>query len=78
MDNCAGDGSCFQQCPHHGNLRHPKFYGGGRRPYCKVDCTHDCQLVECRCGLRYPQRDLNYRGGICFTCFIEDWAKVNM
>lgn len=84
MDTCSGDGTCFKQCYHHGNLKHPKFFGGTSRHdvYCKdIVCHNNCQLQECKgynfCLQKRPQRVLNCHNGRCINCAVEEYAKQN-
>lgn len=57
-----------------GHENHQKFIGGSTifDVYCKSDCPHKCQLIECKnytkCGQKCPQWLLNCDGGMCKGC----------
>ena len=74
MESCTGDGICFKQCDHHGNMKHEKFIGGTSRcdVFCKVACQHNCQLEPCSnyalCLQKRPQYYLDFHGGMCMNC----------
>jgi len=85
MDTCTGDGTCFQPCPHHGNLDHPKFFGELTRQivYCKdIICHNNCQLQECKnykiCLQKRPLRLLNCHNGMCMNCAVDEFTKQNL
>lgn len=59
-----------------GHRHHQKLIGGSTEYnlYCKNDCPHECQLIECHnyrmCGQKRPQRLLDCDGGMCKDCAI--------
>ena len=81
MELCNGRGSCIQQCFGRSHRNHTKLIGGTREYdiYCKKECTHNCQLVECHnfrmCGKKYPQQVLDAHNGMCVNCAVT-FGKV--
>lgn len=59
-----------------GHRNHTHLIGGTTvyDIYCKKDCPHNCQLVECHnfrlCGKKDPQELLDCHNGMCSDCAI--------
>ena len=60
-----------------GHRDHPKIIGGPTECdiYCREECSHDCQLVECHnfrlCGKKEPQVSLDHDNGMCMNCAVK-------
>jgi len=61
-----------------GHRDHAKLVGGPNVEtdvYCKPDCVHNCQLVECHnykfCGIKLPQWVLDCHRGMCSDCAVN-------
>ena len=59
-----------------GHRNHTKLIGedSEHQIYCKTDCLHNCELVECHnyrmCGQKRPQLLLDSHNGMCMNCAI--------
>ena len=59
-----------------GHRNHTKMIGGDSESdvYCKSECAHNCNLVECHnykmCGQKRPQIILDSHNGMCMDCAI--------
>lgn len=74
FDDEEGDiDSEFCSC---GHRNHTKLIGGNGecQIYCKEECPHNCELVECHnyrmCGQKRPQKLLDCDNGMCKDCAI--------
>ena len=82
MTTCQGRGECIQQCScecyedEECDIPSEVCSCGHRdhNGYCKSDCPHNCELVECNnyrlCGHKYPQHILDCNNGMCMNCAI--------
>lgn len=90
MTLCEGRGDCIQQCVCGcydkndilseictcGHRNHTTLIGGDSvfEIYCKKDCPHNCNLVECHnyklCRKKRPQKILDSHNGMCMDCAI--------
>lgn len=83
MPPCSGNGECLQQCGGHGHKGHSTLIGGTTATdvYCKSECAHNCQLVECNnyilCGQKRPKWVLNTSKGICLDCRSKQQSVIN-
>jgi len=84
MSSCEGRGNCITQCScdcyHDEECEIPsENCSCGHRNhvqgYCKVDCPHNCELVECHnyrmCGKKRPQNILDCHNGMCMDCAVS-------
>lgn len=59
-----------------GHRYHTQMIGGTSEcnVYCKTNCSHNCQLVECHnyrmCGQKRPQQLLDSHNGMCMDCAV--------
>ena len=80
METCQGRGECIEQCScecyedEECDIPSEVCSCGHRDHdgYCKSDCPHNCELVECNnyilCGTKHPQRYIDCHNGMCFNC----------
>jgi hypothetical protein len=60
-----------------GHRNHTKLIGGDSEcdTYCKSECPHNCELVECHnykmCGQKRPQKLLDSHNGMCMDCAVS-------
>lgn len=80
MSSCNGKGMCIGQAGeecYEGNCDSLHLTSGINQEdlYCRSNCSHNCQLVECHnfklCGNKLPQILLDCHNGMCLNCAIE-------